>query len=96
MWIVYRTNGVKTGNHGAKMSNFACEKCGVTQQDSEQGYVAGCVHYPPPSMITVEVSFSGDDDWVQAIQRNGVWYRSLRAMSQGRAIHPVQWRFLGQ
>jgi hypothetical protein len=76
------------------MSNFDCGKCGRTQQDSERGYIAGCVHYPPPSMATVEVSFGGDDDWVQAIQRNGVWYRSLKSMSQGRAIHPVAWRMI--
>ena len=29
------------------MSNFACDKCGVTCQDTPRGYITGCEHYPP-------------------------------------------------
>ena len=34
------------------MSNFICEKCGVSILDSDMGYITGCEHYP------VEVSKS--------------------------------------
>lgn len=28
------------------MSNFTCEKCGMSIIDSDDGYITGCPHYP--------------------------------------------------
>ena len=28
------------------MSNFLCDKCGAVCQDSDDGYISGCNHYP--------------------------------------------------
>lgn len=74
------------------MSNFACEQCGVTQDDRDGvGYVAGCSHYPPHHKRPVEVSFGGDTPTATAFY-DGAWYKSEEAKKQGRAVHPVTWR----
>ena len=42
------------------MSSFICEKCGIKNLDSPQGYIAGCHHYPPEfdGMIFIRSEFS--------------------------------------
>ena len=73
------------------MSNFACEKCGRTQVDKDGiGYVAGCSHYPPEHSDFVDVFFGGDEPPVKAFY-SGAFYKSVLAMNQGRAVHPVYW-----
>lgn len=77
------------------MSNFACKKCGVTQQDSERGYVAGCCHYPPENSRPVLLCFGGDDTldtkgfyWAP----EGAWYKSDRAKASKNSVHPITWQ----
>jgi hypothetical protein len=72
------------------MSNFICERCGVTQVDSDRGYVAGCAHYPPDHKRMVTAHFGGDHPTAQAFH-DGAWYKTAKAKAQGRAIHPISW-----
>ena len=74
------------------MGNFACPKCGVIQQDSERGYVAGCSHYPPIDSVPVTLRFdeTGERDrtgWAVG----GVFYVSKRGEREFRSVHPLKW-----
>jgi hypothetical protein len=72
------------------MSSYVCDKCGVTQVDSEWGYISGCCHHPPEHGHYVTVYFGGDVPPAKAFYR-GAWYKSEKAKSQGKAVHPVTW-----
>lgn len=73
------------------MSSFKCETCGVDNIDKPQvGYVSGCWHNPPKHSDFVTVFFGGDTTPARAFYE-GAWYKSERAKSEGRAVHPVAW-----
>jgi len=77
------------------MSCFACEHCGVTQQDSgAAGYTSGCCHYPPENSRRVRLRFdasgAGDADgffW----RAEGLWYLSDGRKDRRSAVQPIQW-----
>lgn len=83
-------------NEKKPMSNFACEKCGVIQHDSQRGYVAGCCHYPPMDGVPVMLRFdeTGKRDRL-GWSRNGVFYVSDHGEREQLTVHPVRW-FLNQ
>jgi hypothetical protein len=90
------------------MSNFICEKCGVTQVDSPTGYVSGCCHYPPHHSRKVTIDYGGgcetkafyvgsrvtykDENGQKVTSRSGCWYKSKEAQAKHRAVHPLTWR----
>jgi len=54
------------------MSNFKCEKCGVNIMDSSEGYIRGCVHYPPDKVLPAECGMAYyPDSWPQELRQ---WY----------------------
>jgi hypothetical protein len=87
---VYATlKQVKYGQQENTMSNFVCEKCGVTQFDSPTGYVAGCCHYPPHHSRFVTIDYGGGCETKAFF--SGAWYKSKEAQAKHRAVHPVTW-----
>jgi hypothetical protein len=68
------------------MSNFACEKCGVTQFDSATGYVSGCCHYPPHHSRFVTIDYGGGCE-AKAFHV-GSW-RDVQP-AEGQHLHPLQ------
>lgn len=74
------------------MSNFTCSRCGIANIDSPTGYVAGCQHYPPEHTGYVAVSLDGETFDARAFYNGTGWYKSFKAWSQQRAVHPVAWR----
>ncbi len=76
------------------MSHFACSKCGVMQQDSSEGYIAGCSHYPPETDGTVVLKFGGDgylDRTGFYVRSLGAFYTNEKGMRERSAVHPVEW-----
>lgn len=76
------------------MSHFACSKCGVMQQDSSEGYIAGCSHYPPETDRTVVLKFGGDgylDRTGFYVRSLGAFYTNEKGMRERSAVHPVEW-----
>jgi hypothetical protein len=76
------------------MSHFACDKCGVTQVDSPQGYIAGCCHHPPEDGRTVVLKFGGDGRFDRTgfyVKSHGAFYANEKSMNQRAAVHPVEW-----
>lgn len=77
------------------MTVFRCEKCGITQCDSEHGYTSGCQHYPPDNSGLVIMLFGGDGShdvegyyWAS----EGAWYRRGKSRMTSNAVHPIAWR----
>lgn len=78
------------------MSNFSCEQCGRPQIDSDIGYIEGCSHYPPEGVLRwkmVDVWFGGENEKPTRAFYCGAWYKSLDAKREGKAVHPVAWRW---
>lgn len=71
------------------MSHYACDTCGVTQEDSPTGFVAGCIHRPPEKRCHVLIEFG--DGWVDGVY-DGHFAYTFEAIEDGRALHPYRWR----
>ena len=55
------------------MSNFICEKCGATCQDSELGYITGCEHYPVDAHSLDKCAMGKEHVWVDIGERWVYW-----------------------
>lgn len=77
------------------MSNFACEKCGVWQYDSDRGYVAGCCHFPPHNNRHVTLRFGDDGERDRVGWYDGSFYVSKEGQRQQKAVHPTEWFEIG-
>jgi len=47
------------------MSSFICDKCGILNIDSDNGYIEGCKHYAPKNEGTYLVKYIGTDGKVK-------------------------------
>ncbi len=76
------------------MSHFNCDKCGITQEDSPAGYIAGCCHYPPENGRTVILKFGGSEIHDRTgfyAKQHGAFYLTPQSMAELKSVHPVAW-----